>query len=164
MSRIRPRAHAPADYGPSAALSRREIVHAPAPDMPSRTVRRAQAVCHYHAAWRAKGLSDVEHEAADKIHVAYLRHMGARDGSVDRVGDRPPPHMRDGGMIYRMDGAKVLREAREAVGREGYALLELYAGQNFSAAEIAAGRRENVQVCTGRIRAMLALAAERWGM
>lgn len=74
------RARDPADYGPRAALARREIVDGPDPDNPSRNTRRARAHDPLLGLLASGAIDHAHWVAATSYRDAYALSQGARGG------------------------------------------------------------------------------------
>lgn len=152
----------PNDYGPSAAMSRREVVDAADPDNPNRTVRRARVVCHYDTAWRRGSLTAEERNACDRYARLVEAAGGACEDRGEFVGDRPPPHMRDGGILAKVRAQAVITDANAALGRSATKTMRLYVVANMSADDMAERDGLHSRVVWGLVVAAVRRLTEHW--
>lgn len=152
------------DYGPSVQRrnGRIEVVDAPDPGAPVRTIRRARVVCHYDTAWQRGHISGTEREAADRYAIICEREAGATEGRAGHASSNSPWQRTPA--LTALQASATLRAAHEAVGRDAAALLRLYVRDNVPCADLAHARGECRKQAMGRIRASLARLAEHWEM
>lgn len=139
------------------------VMDRPDPDHPNRTVRGACRRSGYD--WlHARGvLSDVQREAADRYCVAHERLHGASSG--DNVGGRRPPWQQGHPSHGQVQAAADIRRA-QAVIRAGANRIVLDGvvldGRTMDG--LAMVLSEPVAGITGRLRAVLDILADAWGL
>jgi hypothetical protein len=149
-----------------------EVVDAPDPDAPSRTIRRARVLPVYARMHRDGRITDEQREAADRYLTAWqVAEHGARDGGAESVG-RIPGWAQDRMTLAVVNCAKDLREARATLRPWERQILDavVLADQTLAAASISLGIRPDASeviraaAAAERLSGALSQLATHWGI
>jgi hypothetical protein len=128
----------PADFGPKEQRHRVVIRDRADPDAPNVTIRRAEVRVIYHVWWARGELSDAQHEAADRLAIAWEALQGSSCGMG--TGGSGSPFGRMPISQRQIQAAEDIRLAREALG-EDFADVVSLAAMNQPAFDAQTGRR-----------------------
>lgn len=152
----------PNDYGPPEASGLRVIEEGADPENPNQTTRRARVSCLYDTAWRKGHLTADERNACDRYAALVEAAGGACEDRGEYVGDRPAPHLRDGGMLTRVAAQAIVTDADVAVGICGQRMLRGFILANLPAEQIALSEGVNRHIAAGLVLAAVRRLAEHW--
>ena len=138
-----------ADFGPKEQRHRVVIRDRGDPDAPNVTIRRAEVRVIYHVWWANGELSDGQHEAADRLAIAWEALQGSSCGVGTGGSGSPFGRMPIG--QRQLQAAEDIRMAREALGPFLDDALSL-AAYNQPALDVKSAR------------AAFGLLARKWGM
>lgn len=152
----------PNDYGPCEARGLRVLEDGADPEDPNRTTRRARVSCLYDTAWRKGHLTADERNACDRYAALVEAAGGACEDRGEYVGDRPAPHLRDGGMLTRVAAQAIVTDAEAAVGICGKRMLRGFVLANLPAEQIALSEGVNRHIAAGLVLAAVRRLTEHW--
>lgn len=167
--RDRPRAIPRVDLGPRIAGELRRdvvVVNRADPDDPNRTIRAASRRAGYD--WlHARGvLSDAQREAADRYCVAHERAAGAKEqrrALICRV--RTLPSQQGHPTEAQLAAVRDIERAHAAIRtRINRAVLDGVVLEGRTLDDLAARLSEPVPGVVGRLRALLDILADEWGI
>jgi hypothetical protein len=104
----------PADFGPREQRHRVVIRDRGDPDNPNATIRRAEVRVIYHVWWARGEITDAQHEAADRLAIAWEALQGSSCGMG--TGGSGSPFGRMPISQRQIQAAEDIRLAREALG------------------------------------------------
>lgn len=142
------------DFGPPDQSARVVIRDRGDPDAPNRTIKRAEVYVLYHGLYADGFLSDAEHQAADRLAIAYEIVEGGA-GGYGPGGSSGNPYGRLPVSARALQAATDLRLAKETLGLEEYLFALCVCALNRWPKEYPQGPR---------LAKALQAMAKRWGM
>lgn len=155
------------DFGPKMSRDRGdvEIVQAPDPDAPNRTIKRARRVVVYDVLNRTGTISDEQREAADRYLVTAITAGGGTWRPGDATELLGGAHWQKSGPPERqLRAMSALRRANTALGPGACHLIQRLVLDNKDLAALAAYYSTNTQVVRGMVVAALTRLAEQYGI